>query len=224
MTSSAITVWRIDLRDAGVDAAPRSGFLDPVEIGRAARMRDRLEAERWAYAHAAMRAILARDLGVAESAVVYVHGADEKPCIAGAPSGWDFNLTHSGDLAWLAIARGGAVGIDLERISESVEWRPLLDLVCTPAEAGYVLALPEVSRRERFHRIWVRKESLLKAAGIGFGTPQPLQEIDVLETSTGFDGRRWWLLDLPAPEGYAAALTASTSEVTLTWRDWAAHD
>jgi 4'-phosphopantetheinyl transferase len=152
MTSSAITVWRIDLRDAGVDAAPRSGFLDPVEIGRAARMRDRLEAERWAYAHAAMRAILARDLGVAESAVVYVHGADEKPCIAGAPSGWDFNLTHSGDLAWLAIARGGAVGIDLERISESVEWRPLLDLVCTPAEAGYVLALPEVSRRERFHR------------------------------------------------------------------------
>jgi phosphopantetheinyl transferase len=72
-----------------------------------------------------------------------------------------FNLAHSRDLAMIAVARTGPVGIDVEL----ADTKPL-----EPEAAGLVLSEAEnrlIEDGEDFLRVWVRKEAYAKALGSG---------------------------------------------------------
>ena len=214
-----VTIWRLDLRaaDAGL-AQDRSG-LDPWELARASRLRDHGQARRWLYAHSALRRILAEHLGVAPREVVYVQEPGGKPRVACFPR-FHFSLTHSGDWAWVALAWDAPVGLDLERVKPDLDWRALLETVCTPAEAKAVLASREDLRSTAFYRIWVRKEALLKAAGLGLLVQQPLQTIETLAPCCRLEASGsapWWLIDLPAAPGYVGALSSYEREPGILW-------
>ena len=177
---------------------------------RGAALRDRVQAGRWGYAHGTMRGILAGALGVAPSGVVYGQGQGGKPCLPAAPE-LHFSLTHSGAWAGLALARGFPVGLDLEEITPDLDWAALLEEIGSPGEIRAVRAQPEPSRRTAFYRLWVRKEAVLKAIGVGLGTTLALGAIDTLadEVQVEIGGVRghWRLYDLAAPKGYVAALS-----------------
>ncbi len=123
----------------------------------------------------------------------------------------DFNWSHSGDHAVVAIARGIAPGIDVERRRARPRALALAGRFFDSAEAAALAVLPEGARDEAFLTLWTAKEALLKAhgRGIGYGLqrlrvaapPQPLQ----LLRFDGEDVGAWQLqaLDL-APELIAA--------------------
>lgn len=123
----------------------------------------------------------------------------------------DFNWSHSGDHALVAIARGIAPGIDVERRRARPRALALARRFFDAAEAAALAALPEAARDEAFLSLWTAKEALLKAhgRGIGYGLqrlrlaapPQPLR----LLRFDGEDIDAWQLqpLDL-APELIAA--------------------
>jgi 4'-phosphopantetheinyl transferase len=163
-------------------------------------------------ARRALDAILADYLGVSPPPELRA-GADGKPRLATAPERLSFNLSHSGDLALVAIGPGGVeVGVDVEGL------RPRRDLVRLAArwlpavDAAAVAAAPEADRERVFYDAWTRQEARVKCTGAGLfgGEPGP--------------GVVAWQLEVDA--GYAAAVAIDTgaagvAEPRLAVRTWA---
>jgi len=168
------------------------------------------------YRHAAGRRpllrLLAAYLGVDADALRLEQDAHGRPRLD-PPRGaaLDFNWSHSGGHALVAIARGIAPGIDVERRRARPRALALARRFFDTAEADALAALPEAERDEAFLTLWTAKEALLKAhgRGIGYGLqrlrvaapPQPLQ----LLRFDGEDVGAWQLRPLElAPELIAA--------------------
>ena len=128
----------------------------------------------------------------------------------------------------MAVARGRAVGVDLEAE------RPLRDLAgmarasFSPAERRGLEGLAEDARVGRFFRIWTAKEAYLKATGEGF--QRPLDSFDVAVAGPGeprlerVEGRpheptRWRFHRLDPGPGWTAAVAVEEPAGALhRWR------
>jgi len=199
-----------------------SKLLSPAERAQTQRLRSAQQANRWAFSHAAMRSILARHLNQPPESIEYAFGPSGKPALRSHPpsrSATAFSLTHSGDHAWLAVSDCGPVGLDLEQMVSGFDWAGLVDHVCSSAEKAALFGHPPEAQRGAFYRLWVRKEAMLKGLGSGLGLDRPLNGLEVL-ASTVDTPERWSVLDLPAPEGYAAALATTHPDTVPIWNEF----
>jgi 4'-phosphopantetheinyl transferase len=132
-----------------------------------------------------------------------------------------FNLSHSRDVALVAVARA-PVGVDLEHPREFRAPDRLARRICSKREYA---SLREAGgdrgvagAQAQLLRLWVRKEAVVK--GTGEGLVRPLDQVDVLDDAVA-DG--WLCLDLPHPAaGFQAALAfraqaATVSEHQFAW-------
>lgn len=120
------------------------------------------------------------------------YGLNGKASVAGRPD-IHFNLTHSGDFA-AGVCGSGPVGIDIEKIGtvgEKVARRFFHE-----GEYSYLNALEGRQRQEAFFRLWVLKESFMKATGLGMGLPMDSFEIRMgapdIEVVQSVDGSRYY--------------------------------
>jgi 4'-phosphopantetheinyl transferase len=210
--SAAVDVFRIPL-DAGEAALARAAaLLSADERERAARFHFARDARRFVLARGAVRAILAREVGLSAEALAFVYGPHGKPALAGGAEP-RFSVSHSEDLALVAVARGREVGVDLERVRRAYD-DALAETAFSDLELAALRALPPEERAAAFHRGWTRKEAYLKARGEGFA--RPLGSFDVslgreaprlLATRPDArDAGRWSLADIDLGPGWAAAL------------------
>jgi phosphopantetheinyl transferase len=96
-----------------------------------------------------------------------------------------FNVSHSGDLRVLAIARQ-EVGVDVEVLRDRGDVRELAAIGLPPEQAEQVAAAPAAERDLLFHRLWVRHEARLKCHGVGLVAPLPAHARDkVLDLDLG---------------------------------------
>jgi len=162
---------------------------------------------------APLRQVLAGYLGVPAGAVILVDGEHGRPVLAdGLHSSLDFNWSHSGDRAVLAVGRAVVPGIDVERRRPRPRALEIAERYFDPAEAAALADLPEGERDEAFLRLWTAKEAVLKALGRGlaFGlhrlgiapTPEPL----ALTYLHGERAEDWQLQSLPLGDEYIGAL------------------
>ena len=91
-----------------------------------------------------------------------------------------FSLSHSGGRVMAAVA-DGPIGCDVEKVGA---FRPDVAAECLTAdELAAVLAFPEGEARGRaFTRLWVRKESYVKA--LGRGLSMDLKSFSALDGAT----------------------------------------
>ena len=193
-----------------------SQFLSADEHARAARFAFPDDRARYIAAHDALRRLLARRMGVAPQDLVFDQGKHGKPFVAGVANPPDFSLSHSAELAAVAIARrtGGrtcGVGIDIEAV------RPV-DL----ALAEEFFAAEEVRELKRirehggdwigaFFQLWTGKEAVVKAIGTGLSTPlddlalclHPSLRLTRLE---GDDPGEWHVAPFAPAAGFAGAV------------------
>ena len=151
--------------------------------------------------------MLARYLGVAPAEVVVTRGPTGKPALE--HSRVSVSLSHGGEVALVAVALDAQIGVDVEPFRKDVETWSLVSQALTPAEQTRLQELPGALRGEAFLAIWVRKEALLKAVGVGLGVDPRQIELDgstVVAVPPGL-GRAgdWTLVDVPVP-GHASAL------------------
>lgn len=210
---SAVGSVRLWLVTTGPGSAPPGdgvGVLDAEESRRAAAFRFDRHRGRYVAAHLALRGILGGRLGRAPGDVRFTRlacpgcgGPHGRPALADAPD-VHFSLSHSGDLALVALAPA-PVGADVEELP-SAEVAEELTAVLHPRERAELAALagPE-ERRFAVARAWVRKEAYLKGLGTGLSRGTDRDYVGARADSPGApDG--WSLHDVPVPEGYTAAV------------------
>ena len=87
-------------------------------------------------------------------------------------NGLHFNLSHSGHLRVLAVARH-EVGVDVEIVSDRGDVNELAAVGLPADQAAHIAAVPANQRNTVFHRLWVRHEARCKLHGVGLVAPLP---------------------------------------------------
>jgi 4'-phosphopantetheinyl transferase len=153
-------------------------FVEAIPNEVASRLDDR-SIHLWRIPYAASQrraplvALLARYLDVPESNIALDEDARGKPFLAipanarGDVPSLDFNWSHSGDYALIAVARRGAVGVDIERLGKNLRAIEIARRFFDTMEAEALAALDPESRDRAFIGLWCAKEAVLKAAGEG---------------------------------------------------------
>lgn len=137
---------------------------------------------------------------------------------AGAEEGLPYNLSHSGGYVMVSIApEGEQVGCDVEMIKEGRE--PLARRFFCRGEYDWMAGQTEAGRREAFYRLWVLKESFMKATRYGMKLGLDSFEFDMAKTEGPFLKRqpefvkgRYFFQEFTAPAGDAAMAVCSTCD------------
>ena len=186
-----VDVWRVHLDRASVPPPT------PGESARAARFRSPELADRYLKAHAALRATLARYTTARLDFALRERG---KPYLPFAPE-IGFNLSHSHEMALIAVARGVEVGVDIEKLRPIPQYAAIAERFFPPD------AEPPTDEADFFRR-WTRIEALLKARGVGlYGGSQD---------ASG----EWSTQEIAVGEGFAGAVAAAGSAFELAMHNY----
>jgi 4'-phosphopantetheinyl transferase len=180
-----VEVFQVGLR---ADPGGFAGLLTADERARAAGRRD---GATWAVSRGALRALLGERLGVPPARVALAAGPHGKPELPGERL--RFNLSHTAELALIALADGFEVGVDVERLDRSSR---AVERTLTAAERAALAGAED--RHAALLRTWCRKEALAKALGGGLGW-EPLR-------FDSTDPGAFTLADVAVAAGHVAAL------------------
>jgi 4'-phosphopantetheinyl transferase len=185
--------------------APAGDLLPSSELRRAEQ-----QGARWANARAGLREILGGYLGE-EPASLRIRDFD-KPRLEPA-SPLRFNLSHSGDIAVVAVATEREVGVDVEKVEEDRDVEKLAKRMFLTAEQAAVAEAEDPQLAYHLH--WVAKEAFAKATGKGLQSMRSFEvSLDGPEgprlvhvANNQQEAKRWSLSLLDdLPPGYVGAL------------------
>lgn len=221
-----IHVWQVGLERDATSVRALLETLSPDENQRANKYHFANHRDRFIVARGTLRKILAAYLDIEPTRIAFSHNKFGKPVLDLENEMIHFNVSHSEDLALVAVTRRQEVGIDVEFINDDIEIRKSAESIFSPAEVTALKALPLESQRATFFEVWTRKEALLKALGRGFSYPP--RQFTVLPSAEGsnisarteeFHGIRGWsLVSLPSVQKYSAALAVKGDIGTIRYR------
>jgi 4'-phosphopantetheinyl transferase len=234
LTSHNVEVWliRTGLPDPVLDRLET--VLDDGERARARALVHPVDRRRFIAAHGAVRLILGRCLGAPAASLCWRYGPHGKPELTGTDV--RVSLSHSADLAALAVTAGRRVGVDVQRVLADLAADRLATRFYPAAEARFVLAAGDPADRvDRFTRLWTRKEACQKVTG---GRLLPGLTQHVLGRA-GDDDQPWFhagfhasfhagfqtgtalVRDLLVPPGFRGAVAAEgAAPYRITTRRW----
>lgn len=211
-----VDVWLISCElSKRVDSSAQ--LLSSEERERVSRFHGAADRNRFRVTHTAMRMILAQYLNVGPQELSFSSDIGVKPELASQfkDTGIQFNLSHSSELALLAVARGAKVGIDVERINPQFPIDEISERFFSAAEISTLNALPAEEKVEAFFSCWTRKEAYIKAIGKGLSVPLDSFEVAfgsarsaalVAIRNNPAELSRWSMYELKVPAGYKGAL------------------
>jgi 4'-phosphopantetheinyl transferase len=137
-----------------------------------------------------LRRVLAPYLGEAPEEIELSAGEHGKPRLADEPERLAFNLSHSGPLALVAVARDREVGVDVERVRPERDLLALAERALAPEQAVAVREAAGPERPRLFYELWTRHEARLKCLGVGLAArpawPAPPVAVQALPIDPGF--------------------------------------
>lgn len=176
MDEDAIHLWFAAL-DEPIDDALLLCYerlLDDTERARWPRFHFARDRHRFLVTRALLRTTLSRYVPVEPAAWRFEAGAHGRPFIA-YPRGTNakivFNLSHADRLAVLAVARRGALGVDVENFATRTAALDVAASYFSREEAAALAREPPENKHLRFFEYWTFKESYIKARGLGLSLP-----------------------------------------------------
>jgi len=157
---SEIHIWRACAHDLPCDRDWHSRWGRSPANAPEPVLRARISARRL------VDAVLPRYLGGSADSLKISRDSNGRPYVAGTRL--DFNLSHSGDWALLAVASGTRVGVDVEQVRNDRDFRAIARRYFSDSEARMIYGLSDAAvALARFYRLWTAKEAALKALGTG---------------------------------------------------------
>ncbi len=230
LSENQVHIWRAFLTASRQIRASMEPVLSEEERTRAARFYFERDRHRWIIARAILRMLLARYLQLEPQHVLFISNEYGKPALAPAhKSKLQFNLSHSRDIALYAVARGRAVGVDVEYMKDDIDYDDLAKVSFSPQEQVVLRSLAGEAKRTAFFNCWTRKEAYIKARGMGLSLPLDLFDVSLLPGEAAAllasredprEGDRWTLQALFPCTGYAGALAVEGSGWQLSCWQW----
>ncbi|SNB46817.1 4'-phosphopantetheinyl transferase superfamily protein [Geobacter sp. DSM 9736] len=214
LSPSEVHIWQFML---DLPADLRSNLrllLDDEELKRADRLLDREAAGRFINCRGLLRQVLSAYCGTPPGDIRLSYGPFGKPCLE-ADSPLRFNLSHSRNLAVLAVAMGTEVGIDIEAVDPALPYGNISRTFFSRDECAYIEGLPDAHRLAAFYECWTCKEAYQKGCGAGFSLPSdcftivfpPGRDPEMASHRIQPDEtRRWTFHKLPLRHGFSGAL------------------
>lgn len=218
---------RLDLPEDRL--ADLRAYLSPDELARANRYRSPRDGARFTAAHGQLREILSGYTQVNPKKIDFCTGERGKPALIplNAPV---FNLSHSAELALLAVAPAGTdLGVDVEAVRAHVEFESMARRFFAPGEVAALLALPTDQRTTAFFACWTRKEAYMKARGLGLAIPLDGFEVSLAPgepprllrpAADDPHGQEWTMMEIAPGPGFAAALCVRGPVSGIRCWDW----
>lgn len=213
-----IHIWYIDLDDAVVSFQEIENLLSVDERERAGRLRRVIDRNRFLIGRSALRIILSLYANLAPNLLRFCYGEFGKPALEMRKKGClYFNLTHSNQVALVAVSRTCEVGIDVEAVHADFDVERLAKRFLSEADWQRISAMPANKREELFFSFWVLKEAYLKARGFGLAFSENQggivchPEIEALNNTfllQDTDEAQWWAQQFSPLSGYIAALVS----------------
>lgn len=207
-----VHVWRVDLLQPEPVVRQFRATLEDEEIHRADRFHFEKDRRAFVVSRGFLRFVIGRYLQTKPAALRFSYGPYGKPALSGEHL-LRFNMSHSRDVALVAVTGGRELGVDVEYIRADFASEDIARRFFSPREVEAFNAVPGEQRVAAFFRCWARKEAYIKA--IGRGLSQPLDGFDVtlapgipaeLLRADEDDVSRWSLADIDVGEEYAGAL------------------
>lgn len=218
---TSIDLWVLPLRPREADEA----LLDERERARLQRLRVAEKRRQLLAAQADLRRVLGRYRERPPEQIRFAYGPHGKPWLPEDPD-LGFNLSHSAQLAVVAVGRGLEIGVDLEHVARERAFLRLARRYFDAAEHAWLEGRPEATRAADFYRIWTLKEAYLKAIGTGLTVPPASFRIDLerdppalATTHDGDDADAWRLLTPAVAESYAVAVCWRGESRTIRRRE-----
>jgi 4'-phosphopantetheinyl transferase len=225
-----VDVWRVHL-DQEPSVASEIGVLSSDELARASRFHFERDRQHFGRCRSALRSLLAAYLVIPPADIRFDYSTSGKPQLATDqnPCDLQFNVSHSGGVALIAVGSERRLGIDIEIIRNDVDIGALAERFFSVSERTGLRALPDDLRVAGFYACWTRKEAFLKATGDGLSFPladfsvttHPDLEPKLEDIKGEPEGaKKWHLADLSVIEGYRAALATDGSYSHLETFAW----
>jgi 4'-phosphopantetheinyl transferase len=222
-----VDVWRISLDREPASVNYLESTLSTDESQRATRFRFAANRDRFIVAHGSLRNILSEYLGCEPKQLHFSTNEYGKPVLEDHKL--DFNLSHSGDYALVAVTREHKVGVDVEIIRSDMEHEKLARRFFSPNEVAELTTLPSDQIIRGFFNCWSRKEAYIKAQGLGLSLPlasfdvslKPNEPATLRATRPNPDeAARWTLVSLEVSSAYAGALAVEGQGLSFRFWDW----
>jgi 4'-phosphopantetheinyl transferase len=214
----------VELDPPAEEQSALASVLSARELERAGRLRCVQAKRRFTVCRGALRHVLAERLQKRPQLVPIRIGANGKPAVSASPA---FNLARSHELAVIAVAERGQIGVDIEWIRPDRELSGVIDRL----GRGERQSLERLEGDEliaAFHWCWTAKEAYLK--GLGRGLAKPLESFEVsvalreplalLFDRESSDNGEWSLARLEIRAGYAATVALQCGQPSVSVRRW----
>lgn len=223
-----VDVWLFYLNIAQPRINQFYPLLSAEEKGRSERLVNFIHRKRMIAAHGFMRTVLSLYLQQPAESLEFIRAEKGKPSLKRLADKPDiqFNLSHSHNLAILAIAQNQILGIDIEYRDRKHEWKKIIHRFFTDAEQAGIFSLPETQQEQAFYQVWTRKEAHMKVTGQGlhlapnhFTVSVPPQAAAFIKNHKQPDDRKWFMRDLSLPDRfdqYASCLSSDQPIIQLT--------
>jgi 4'-phosphopantetheinyl transferase len=231
LTENQVDIWSIHLCGEEWEMQQCRRLLSPDEVQRADRFYFEKHRRRFTRARAAMRQILSGYSRVPPEELTFSYGQQGKPQLAGKleSCGVRFNLSHTEEMALLAVTQNQDAGIDIESVNSEFATEEIAERFFSAGEVLRLNALPVAEKADAFFACWTRKEAYIKAVGGGLSVPLDSFEVAfgpgvapalLLVKGEPNEMCRWSMYEVKVTQGYRAALVVEGRGHVLRHLQW----
>ncbi len=161
-------VYRLGLDQPPTVLAAARALLARDELARADRFVVEPPRIQFTLCRAALRTLLAQRLGCSAQEVRFGTSSLGKPFVLAEDSTqpFYFNVSHSGEFGLIALS-DEPVGVDVEKLQPRINAKSLVSQVVSTEELRKWAQLAAAEHATQIIRLWVCKEAMLKAMGLG---------------------------------------------------------
>lgn len=229
ITDQDLHVWGLSL-----DLRPGSNdhlwpLLSDDEQERAQRFIQAQDREKFVQVRGSLRILLGAYSDQTAEDLCFDYGNYGKPHLTPVcnPGNLHFNVSHSHELALIAVTPAAAVGIDVEHVNTRVDYQNISRRFFAEDEHHVLLQQPVEQQCHVFFRLWTRKEACIKALGgsiahaldqvtVAQGLQQATVTVMVMEQSRS---RPLFIYNLALGHHYLGAVaTTQPLQNLYTWR------
>jgi 4'-phosphopantetheinyl transferase len=232
LAKGQVALWIINYsQTSDIDAIQLKGLLSHDELQRNARLGHPGHQKRNAVCLGSLRKLLCHYLEISNAQLTLSRSENGKPQIYSPHSEIQFNYSHSGDYAAIALCHGPRIGVDIEYCRRNNDLEAISQHYFAASEVVDLSALPETQQRRRFFQYWTLKEAYIKARGEGIYlgldnfsfdlSDNKRGAISVSFSSESFDSTdRWQFLQYESLDDYlvSVAVEASSPDYSLETR------